>query len=203
MSMKFTRKSIITLPNPHLREKSARVHGLSEETLATIQGMKDAALDWEASRPHEAAVALAAIQIDRAEKIIIIREDFEDKDNHNFTVLINPEIVKYEGKIELDDEGCLSVKDVYGKVPRYTKVRVRALDESGRPVHFKSPNAFLARALQHEIDHTNGICFVDRIAHDKDAFSLLNDDGDLVPASYETVQKLRILPSDDENRALL
>lgn len=200
--MKFTRKNIIALPNSHLREKSAKIHALTPEVLDTIQAMKDATIDWENSRPHEVAVALAAVQIDRAEKIIIVREDFENKDNHNFTVMINPEIVKYEGSVETDDEGCLSVTDVYGKVPRYTKVRVRAIDETGHEVHFKSPNAFLARVLQHEIDHTNGICFVDRIAHDENAFSILNDAGDLVPINYDQVEKLRILPSDDENRAL-
>ena len=200
--MKFTRKNIITLPDPRLREKSAKIHEISPEVRDTIEQMKNASIDWENSRPHEAAVALAAIQIARHERVIIIREDFEDKDNHNFTVLINPEIVKYEGKIESDDEGCLSVKDVYGKVPRWTKVRVRAIDEDGYEVRFKSPNAFLARVLQHEIDHTNGICFVDHIAHNHDAFSVLNDKGDLVPVDFAKVEKMGILPADEDNRAL-
>lgn len=199
---KYTRKNIITLPNSHLRDKSAKVRELSPQTLQTIQAMKDATLDWEASRPHEVAVALAAVQIDQLERIIIIREDFEDKDNHNFLVLINPEIVKYEGKIELDEEGCLSVPDVYGKVPRWSKVRVRALDEDGRPIHFKSPNPFLARTLQHEIDHTNGICFIDHITHDEKAFSVLDTNGDLVPISFAKVQKLHILPTDEDNHTI-
>lgn len=159
-----------------------------------------AAVDWENSRPHEVAVALAAIQIDRPLKIVIVREDFDDKDNQNFTVLINPEIVKYEGEITLEpDEGCLSVKDVYGKVPRHTKVRVRALDVNGSEVRFKSPNPFLARVLQHEIDHCNGICFVDRIVGATEAFSVLTAKGDLEPVSYDKVLKMDILPGDDEN----
>ena len=54
-----------------------------------------ATLDWEESRPNEVAVALAAIQIDKPVRVVIIREDFDDKSNKNFTVLINPEIVKY------------------------------------------------------------------------------------------------------------
>lgn len=202
--MKYTRKNIITLPNPILREKSAKIRELSPKILDVIQGMKDAAIDWENSRPHEAAVALAAVQIAKLERIVIIREDFEDKNNQNFTVLINPEIVKYEGKLDLDDEGCLSVAGgVYGKVPRWTKVRVKALDESGREVRFKSPSPFLARVLQHEIDHTNGICFVDHIAHDENAFEFLNDKGDLISAGFEKIKTLGILPTDDENNTII
>lgn len=198
MKSNYTYQDIITLPNDHLRERSQRVDALSPTTQQIIADMKAAALDWEASRPHEVAVALAAVQIDQMARVIIIREDFDDKDNHNFTVLINPEIVKYEGKIEYDQEGCLSIKDIYGEVPRYTKVRVRATDIHGNRVHVKSPNAFLARVLQHEIDHTNGICFIDRIAQDEGAFSILMPNGDLKPIPYAEVQKMHILPTDPE-----
>ena len=131
------------------------------------------------------------------------REDFDDKSNKNFVVLINPEIVKYEGDIVYDQEGCLSVKDVYGNVPRYSKVRVRAIDIHGNRVHFKSPNAFVARVLQHEIDHTNGICFVDHIAHDENAFSLLTESGDLVACPYSKVLDSGILPADEDNNAIV
>ena len=202
--MKYTRKNIITLPDPTLREKSAKIREISASVRETIQAMKDAAIDWENSRPHEAAVALAAVQIAKLERIIIIREDFEDKDNQKFTVLINPEIVKYEGTIELDDEGCLSVAHgVYGQVPRWTKVRVKALDENGYEVRFKSPSPFLARVLQHEIDHCNGIVFVDHIAHDADAFELLDEKGDLVPADFAKISSSGILPTDEENNTIL
>lgn len=200
--MKYTRKNIITLPDPRLREKSAKIREITPEIRETIEMMKDAAMDWEASRPHEVAVALAAVQVARMDRVIIIREDFDDKDNHNFVVLINPEIVKYEGRLEIDDEGCLSVKDIYGKVPRWSKVRIKALDESGREIRFKSPNPFLARVLQHEIDHTNGICFVDHIAHDEGAFSLLNSEGDLIPVDFAKVQRMNVLPSDEDNRTI-
>ncbi len=194
MTSKYTRKNIIILPNPDLRKRSAKIHVITDETLQLIDDMLAATLDWEDSRPHEIAVALAAVQIDRLERVVIVREDFDDKANRNFTVLINPEIVKYEGEIVADHEGCLSVKDVYGMVPRHTKVRVRAIDINGREVRIKSPNPFIARILQHEIDHTNGICFVDHIADVRDAFYLLNDDGDLVSLDFAKVEKLGILP---------
>lgn len=196
MSSKYTKNDIITLPNPHLRERSTRIREISDETLQLIDDMLSATLDWEESRPHEVAVALAAVQIDRLERVIIVREDFDDKSNKNFTVLINPEIIKGEGEMVAEQEGCLSVKDVYGLVPRWSKIRVKAIDINGREVRIKSPNPFIARILQHEIDHINGICFVDHIADQKDAFFILTEDGDLEPYSYDKVVKSGILADD-------
>lgn len=196
MKSKYTKENIIVLPNSHLRERSAKIREINDKTLRLIDDMLAATLDWEASRPHEVAVALAAVQIDRLERVVIIREDFEDKENKNFIVLINPEIVKKEGEIITDHEGCLSVKDVYGLVPRHSKVRVKAIDITGHEVRLKSPNPFIARILQHEIDHTNGICFVDHIADQKDSFFILTESGELEPYSYDKVVKAGILPDD-------
>lgn len=181
-----TRNDIITLPHPSLREKSARVHVITDETKQLIEDMRSAALDWEDSRPHEIAVALAAVQIDRLERVVIVRGDFENKEDRTFTVLINPEIVKYEGDVVTEHEGCLSVRDIYGAVPRHDKVRLKALDETGQEVRARA-EGFLARVLQHEIDHTNGICFIDHIETRQDAFFVLTDKGDLEPTPYETV----------------
>ena len=193
MNSKYTRDDIITLPNPHLRERSKRVTDINDEVLQLIDDMLAATLDWEDSRPHEVAVALAAVQIDKLWRVVIVRENFDDKQNRNFTILINPEIVKYEGEIVTEQEGCLSVKDVYGLVPRHSKVRVKAIDITGHEVRFKSPNPFLARVIQHEIDHCNGICFIDHIADQKDAFSILTSSGDLKPIKYEKVVEMGIL----------
>ena len=179
------KEDIITLPNSHLRQKSKRVLVVTEEIRLLVKHMTDAALDWEDSRPHEISAALAAVQIDSLKRVVIVRSDFEDKATRDFTVLINPEIVKYEGTIEADYEGCLSVKEVYGKVPRHTKIRVKAKDLDGKEIRFKA-EGFLARVIQHEIDHTNGIVFIDHIKDDSDAFYKLNDDGELEPLNYET-----------------
>ena len=187
------KEDIITLPNPHLREKSAKIRDLDENTAALIGEMTSAALDWEASRPHEISAALAAVQIDRLERAVIIRSDFDDKSSNDFTTLINPEIVKYEGKLVEDYEGCLSVKDVYGKVPRYSKIRVKAINAEGEEVRFKA-EGFLARVIQHEIDHTNGIVFIDHIKDSHDAFYRLSDTGELEPLDYDThIKDNRIL----------
>ena len=202
MSSSFTHKNIITLPNDHLRQRSRRITQIDADTRQIVSDMIAATLDWEAHRPNEVAVALAAIQIDKPVRIVIIRADFDNKENKNFQVLINPEITKYEGEIITDYEGCLSVKDVYGKVPRYSKIRGRAIDINGNQIKIKSTDPFLSRVLQHEVDHTNGICFVDHIAHDQDAFSVLTKSGDLVACPYSKVINSGIIADDEDNRTL-
>ena len=180
--------AIITLPNPHLRQKSTRVHVITEDVLQLIKDMTDASLDWEDSRPHEISAALAAVQIDRLDRVVIVRSDFDDKSIREFIPLINPEIIKGEGEMITDYEGYLSVNGFYGKVPRYSKVRIKALDANGNEVRIKA-EGFLARVLQHEIDHTNGVVFIDHIKDQTDAFYRLNDKGELDPLDYDTYVK--------------
>lgn len=167
---------IITLPNQSLRKRSSRVGIITEEIRLLIADMEQSTLDWEDSREHEVGVALAAVQINKHFRVVIIREDFDDKKNKRFEVYINPEIVKYEGEIESDFEGCLSVIDIYGKVPRHTKIRIKALNKDGREIRIKA-EGFLARVFQHEIDHTNGKLFVDHIRGDDSAFYKLSQSG--------------------------
>ena len=178
------KEDIITLPSVHLRDKSAKIREISDDLLQLVADMTSAAVDWENSRPHEISAALAAVQIDRLERVVIVRSDFEEKSNHEFTALINPEIVKYEGEVVADYEGCLSVSGVYGKVPRYTKIRVKALDIDGQEVRFKA-DGFLARVIQHEIDHTNGIVFIDHLRDSHDAFYTLDEKGELQSLNYD------------------
>lgn len=178
------KEDIITLPNPHLREKSKRIGIISEEIQKIIKDMESATMSWDVSREHEVGVALAAVQIDKLYKLIIVRNNFDDKDDHSFTAFINPKITKHEGKIEEDYEGCLSVKDVYGKVPRYTKVRVKATDINGKEFRVTA-EGFLARIFQHEIDHTNGIVFVDHIKNNPKAFFKLDENGELQALDYK------------------
>lgn len=182
--MKATKESIISLPNPHLRQPSKMVGEISEEIKEIIKQMKSATIDWEISRDFEVGVALAAIQIDKPYRIVIIRENFEDKDNLNFLVLINPEIVKLDGKITEDYEGCLSVKDLYGRIPRFDRVKIKAMDENGNKIKFNA-KGFLARVLQHEIDHLNGKLFVDHIKQSKNAFYRIDSKGQLEELDYD------------------
>ena len=178
------RNNIIALPHSSLRQRSQKVGLITEDIKKLIADMKAATLDWEDSREHEVGVALAAVQVDALLRIVVVRNDFDDKKNREFTVFINPSIAKYEGAIEEDFEGCLSVKDIYGKVPRHAKVKVDAVSEDGRKFRVTA-EGFLARVFQHEIDHTNGIVFIDHIKDKPEAFFKLRDDGKLDPLDYD------------------
>jgi peptide deformylase len=189
----MTKDDIISLPNAHLRQKSVRVGIVTDEIRQIVADMQAATLDWEASRAHEVGVALAAVQIDKLFKIVVIRNNYDNKTDHSFTTLINPQITKLEGEQIEDYEGCLSIKDIYGKVPRYAKARVKALDLDGKEFRL-SAEGFVARILQHEIDHTNGIVFIDHIKDKVDAFFNLKEDGKLEPLDYEkTIRNSPIL----------
>lgn len=180
----MTKDDIVTLPEPNLRQRSQKVGIITDEIKQLIQNMIDATVDWENSRDHEAAVGLAAIQVNQKYRIFILRNDFENPENKQFTVFINPEIVKKIGPLEEDYEGCLSVPDVYGKVPRYQSVKVKAVNEDGRSFRVTA-HGYLARVLQHEVDHTHGKVFIDHIKDKKDAFFRLLPEGGLEPLNYE------------------
>lgn len=173
-----TKDDIITLPNPHLRQKSQKVGFIDEKIQQLVADMEAATLDWEDSRDHEVGVALAAVQIDQLYRVVVVRNNFDDKNDRSFITLINPEITKYEGVIEEDFEGCLSILDTYGKVPRHSKVRVKALNSEGKEIRVTA-EGFLARVMQHEIDHTNGTVFIDHIKDNPEAFYRLSPDGKL------------------------
>jgi peptide deformylase len=179
----MTKDDIISLPHPSLRTKSKRVGVITDEIRQLVSDMEAATIDWEMSREHEVGVALAAVQINQLYRVVVVRNDYNDKSNHEFTVLINPEIVKYEGRQVEDYEGCLSVKNIYGKVSRYEKVRVKALDIEGKSFRLTA-EGFLARIMQHEIDHTNGIVFIDHIRDDTEAFFRLSASGEIEQLNY-------------------
>ena len=181
-------KKIITTPDSRLREKSEKVHQINDETLGIIADMRKLSLDWEKDHPYELSAAMAAPQMGINKRIIIIRDDMENKNHATFTALINPEIIKTEGKTIRDYEGCLSVPFIYGKVPRASKVKIKAKLEDGTDVRIKATGE-LARTLLHEIDHLNGILFIDHIKNEKDAFFEMNDKGDLIPVDYD--QKIK------------
>ena len=182
--MTMTKDDVIALPHPSLRKKSQRVGIITPEILRVIEDMKSATISWEQSREHEVGVALAAVQIDQLLRIVVIRNNYNDKNDTSFTTFINPVITKLEGQIDEDFEGCLSVKDIYGKVPRHTKVRIRAIGENGKEFRVTA-EGFLARIFQHEVDHTNGVLFIDHIKNDRDAFFELKPDGALEQVDYE------------------
>lgn len=175
---------VITTPDPRLRKKSTKVKATDPDVPKIIKDMVDSCIAWENEHEFELSAAMAAPQLGHNKRIIVVREDMGDKDNANFIALLNPEVIKTEGKTIYDYEGCLSVPTIYGKVPRPAKARIKALLEDGSEVRIKA-DGFLARTLLHEIDHLNGILFIDHIKDQTDAFYKLNDKGDLVPLDYD------------------
>ncbi len=188
----MTASDIICLPDPRLRQKSKKVGFVDSQIRKTIDDMVSATLDWEDSRQHELGVALAGVQIGCMQKIVIIRNNFEDRDDRSFQIFLNPRIIKYEGAIEEDYEGCLSIKNIYGKVPRYTKVKVKAQDTKGQEIKLTA-EGFMARIFQHEIDHTKGVVFIDHIKENKNNFFTLKEDGSLESLDYENIKTDNIL----------
>jgi peptide deformylase len=116
----------------------------------------DAPLTKKAA-PFRNGCGLAGPQVGVSKRIAVLREPEKQTD----ICLINPEITESEGH-EFLEEGCLSLPQVYAMVPRYTRLRVRGLNQHGRPVEFEAAG-LLARIIQHEVDHLNGIVFLDRV----------------------------------------
>ena len=178
------KKEVIVTPDPRLRQKSTKVKAGDPEVKKIAEEMIQSCIDWENEHEFELSAAMAAPQLGYNKRIIVVREDMNNKDNATFIPLLNPEVIKTEGKIVKDYEGCMSVPTIYGKVPRPTKARIKAQLDTGEEVRIKASD-FLARTLLHEIDHLNGILFIDHIKDEKDAFYKLNDKGDLEPLDYD------------------
>ena len=191
--------SIVTTPDPRLRQKSEKVHQIDDETKRIIDEMIASSLAWEEEHEFELSAAMAAPQLGYNKRIIVVREDMSNKDNATFVPLINPVVIKTEGKIIEDYEGCLSVPSVYGKVGRPYKARIKAVTENGEEVRLKA-TGFLARTLLHEIDHLDGVLFIDYIKDQTDAFYKLNDKGDLEPLNYDKYIKNNkdLFPDEEE-----
>lgn len=191
--------SIVTTPDPRLRQKSEKVHQIDDEIKRIIDEMIASSLAWEEEHEFELSAAMAAPQLGYNKRIIVVREDMSNKDNANFVPLINPVVIKTEGKIIEDYEGCLSVPSIYGKVGRPYKARIKAVTENGEEVRLKA-TGFLARTLLHEIDHLDGVLFIDHIKDQTDAFYKLNDKGDLESLDYDKYIKNNkdLFPDEEE-----
>lgn len=159
--------------------KSKRIGYVDDAVRKLAQDMIDTTLDWD--HDSEFGAALAAIQIGEPLKLTVVRNDFDDPKNNEFTTLVNPEIVKSSVERVNDIEGCLSVPGIYGRVSRPLKVKIKAQDENGNPIRL-SLEGFPARVLQHEIDHMNGIIFLDHIDDSSQLFNI-DKNGSLMPVS--------------------
>ncbi len=145
----MTKLPIITNPHPTLRKKAATV------PIDQIASLEQFAKDMIATMHDADGVGLAAPQVDESKQIIVVNT----KDGP--LVLFNPKIKKRSFKKERAEEGCLSIPGVFGMVRRHQKITVVGYDRSAHPVTITAQGMF-ARVLQHEIDHVNGILFIDR-----------------------------------------
>lgn len=154
---------IVTLPSAKLRELSLAVAAADIQT-PELQTLFD---NMIFTMYEDDGIGLAAPQIAAQVRVIVVGKDaLSDQGKLPFSadedlVLINPEIQEYSWKTELDDEGCLSVPGFGGLVQRHVNITVQALTRTGETVSFTAKKYF-ARVLQHEIDHLNGILFIDR-----------------------------------------
>lgn len=146
-------RAILTYPDPFLERKSAPVPSVDNGIRRLIDDMFET---MYASN----GVGLAAPQIGVGQRVIVVDVSPVEKEHAPFG-LVNPEIVDRVGRVE-DAEGCLSVPGVEGLVARAEEIEVTGLNESGDPVRFRARN-FLARAIQHEVDHLDGVLFISRL----------------------------------------
>jgi peptide deformylase len=150
---KMALREIRKIGDEILRKKSRAVDKIDERVKQLIE-------DMEETMYYAKGVGLAAPQVGVLKRIVVIDV------GEGLVKLINPEIIYYEGA-QSDDEGCLSVPDVRDTVERPQSVKVKALNENGESVIIDGSD-FFARALCHEIDHLDGILFVDRVEKTKE-----------------------------------
>ena len=147
---------ILKLPDERLKQASEPVESFDQELRAFIADLEDT------RRAGPAAVGIAAPQVGRHQRIVIVDVSGRPKTtSHGHLVLINPEITHWEG-FEIGREGCLSVPDYTGNVIRATRIKLRAQDPEGEG-HTYEMEGFEARAVQHEMDHLDGLLFIDRV----------------------------------------
>lgn len=151
-------RDIHLLGSPVLRQNSSDVERVDDEVRAFVADLFDT---MRASK----GVGLAANQVGVARRVAVVETD----DQHSYA-LINPVIVEREGSVK-DEEGCLSIPEIFGDVERAARVVVEALDVHGVKQRIEGTE-LLARALQHEIDHLDGILFLDRVGPFKRRFLL-------------------------------
>lgn len=150
-------QKIHTFPDPILREKT-------EPVTTFDQALKELVADMAETMYAAPGVGLAANQIGVCRKVVLVdaTRDKEKNGKREYLVFINPEIIDAEGS-QVDEEGCLSVLQLTANVKRFRKILVRALDLAGKPFELEAEDYF-ARIIQHELDHLNGILFIDHLS---------------------------------------
>ena len=145
--------TVLRFPDPRLKTKASNVSEITNETLTVID-------DMLATMYEEKGVGLAATQVNFHQRIVVI--DVSENSDQPI-VLINPEIIVKSDETLINEEGCLSVPGIYAKVNRHTSCTVKALDRNGKEFTLEGEK-LLSICIQHELDHLNGILFVDYLS---------------------------------------
>jgi peptide deformylase len=148
------RREILVYPDPFLARKAVPVAAVNDRIRALIRDMFETMYSAE-------GVGLAAPQVGVGKRVVVLDVSHLDETIAPLAV-INPEIVWRNGSVT-SVEGCLSVPGVQGEVCRAETVEVRGMDEQGNPLRIRAAG-ILSRALQHEIDHLDGVLFIDRLS---------------------------------------
>ncbi len=152
-------REIITIPGPTLRKKARKVTDFGPELQLLIDDM----IETMRAAP---GVGLAANQVDIPLRVVVVEYGEEDENGEEKTparlyTLVNPEITRVDQETETAPEGCLSIPGFAGEVERSVAITVKAQNRHGQPVRVKA-KGWLARIFQHELDHLEGVLFIDR-----------------------------------------
>jgi peptide deformylase len=162
-------KEIVTIPNPVLRRKAHPVTHFGPELQELIDDMIETLHD-------EPGSGLAAPQVNISQRVIIVEfpEDEEDEDAEpKLYVVVNPEVVRASNEKVDGPEGCLSVPNLRGTVERHAEITVKGKSRRGQPLKLKL-KGWTARIFQHEIDHLDGVLFIDRAS---EVWEMRDEDG--------------------------
>ncbi|WP_448586000.1 peptide deformylase [Thermaurantiacus sp.] len=157
----MARLPILEVPDPRLRRRSVPVSAVTDELRTLVADMFETMYD-------AAGIGLAAAQVDRPIRLLVIDlvdgpPDAEGRSTRNPRVFINPEILEPSEETSVYNEGCLSVPDQYAEVARPARIRARWRD-LGWVEHEATLDGLLATCLQHEMDHLEGILFIDHLS---------------------------------------
>jgi peptide deformylase len=145
--------TVLRFPDPRLKTKAKPLNEITDATSIIID-------DMLATMYDENGVGLAATQVDIHQRIVVI--DVSENSDQPI-VLINPEIIAKSDETLINEEGCLSVPGIYAKVDRHTTCTVKALDRHGKEFTLDG-EGLLSICIQHELDHLNGVLFVDYLS---------------------------------------
>ena len=163
-------REIVTLGHPTLRQKARKVTKFGPELKQLIDDMVE-------TMRVAPGVGLAAPQVNVADRVIVVELPADEEEGFpaELYAYVNPEIIKASRDKEEGQEGCLSIPGYLGEVERHTEIIVRGQDANGKPQRIKAYD-YLARIFQHEIDHLDGIMFIDRVVDPSKIHKITEED---------------------------